>query len=65
MSTGAQYVVAAYAVILFVLLMYVLVLGARTQRIAREVEVLARVAREAPAPPATEAPAERVAGPAG
>jgi len=43
-STGAQYVVAAYAVIWFVLLLYVLVIGARTARIAREVELLARLA---------------------
>ena len=43
MSTGAQYVVAAYAVIWFVLLLYVVVAGARTARIAREVELLARL----------------------
>ncbi len=46
MSTGSQYVVAAYAVIWFVLLLYVLVIGARTARIAREVELLARLAEE-------------------
>ena len=43
MSAGAQYVVAGYAVIWFVLLLYVVVAGARTARIAREVELLARV----------------------
>jgi len=43
MSTGAQYVVAAYAVIWFVLLLYVLAIGGRTARIAREVELLARL----------------------
>ena len=43
MSTGAQYVVAAYAVVLFALLVYVLVLGLRTARIAREAELLARL----------------------
>jgi CcmD family protein len=42
LSTGAQYVVAAYAVMWFVLLLYVLVAGMRTARIAREVELLAR-----------------------
>ena len=43
MSTGAQYVVAAYGVVLFGLLMYVLVLGLRTARLAREAELLARL----------------------
>ena len=42
-STGAQYVVAAYGVVLFGLLMYVLVLGLRTARLAREAELLARL----------------------
>lgn len=43
MSTGAQYVVAAYGVVLFGLLMYVVVLGLRTARMAREAELLARL----------------------
>jgi CcmD family protein len=51
MSTGAQYVVAAYAVIWFVLLLYVVVLGAKTSRIARELEVVARLAEAADHPP--------------
>ena len=38
MSTGAQYVVAAYGVVLFGLLMYVVVLGLRTARLARLAE---------------------------
>jgi CcmD family protein len=42
-STGAQYVVAVYAVIWFVLVLYVLSLAARTQRVSREVELLARL----------------------
>lgn len=46
MSTGSQYVVAAYAVIWFVLLLYVLAIAARTARISREVELLARLADE-------------------
>ena len=41
-----QYVVASYAVIWFVLLLYVAVIGARTARIAREVELLTRLAEE-------------------
>jgi CcmD family protein len=45
-STGSQYVVAAYAVIWFVLLLYVLAIAARTARISREVELLARLAEE-------------------
>jgi CcmD family protein len=63
MSTGSQYVVAAYAVIWFVLLLYVIVAGARTARIGREVELLTRLVerrlpelegdeRRAEAPPA-------------
>jgi len=59
MSTGAQYVVAAYAVIWFVLLLYVVVLGAKTSRIARELEVLARLADAADrAPDASPEPRE-------
>lgn len=54
MSTGAQYVVAAYAVVLFALIMYVVVVAMRTARIARETELLARLVErereEAPAP---------------
>ena len=46
MSTGAQYVVAAYGVVLFGLLMYVVVLGLRTARMAREAELLARLERQ-------------------
>ena len=44
MSTGAQYVVAAYAIVLFALLMYVVVVGMRTARLAREAELLTRLA---------------------
>jgi hypothetical protein len=43
-STGAQYVVAAYGVVLFAVLMYVVVIAARTARLARESELLARLA---------------------
>jgi hypothetical protein len=40
-STGAQYVVGAYGVILFALLMYVVVIGLKSARMAREAELLA------------------------
>jgi hypothetical protein len=43
MSSGAQFVVAAYGVVLFALLVYVIVLGLRTARVAREAELLARL----------------------
>lgn len=43
MSTGAQYVVAAYGVVLFALLVYVVVVSMRTARLAREAELLARL----------------------
>lgn len=43
MSGGAQYVVAAYAVIWFLILAYVMMLGARTARVSRQVEVLSRL----------------------
>lgn len=43
MSAGGQYVVAAYAVILFALVMYVVVLGLKAARMARETELLARL----------------------
>ena len=43
MSAGAQYVVAAYGVVLFGLLMYVVVAGMKSARLAREAELLARL----------------------
>lgn len=48
MSTGAQYVVAAYGVVLFGLLMYVVVAGLRSARQAREAELLARLVERLP-----------------
>lgn len=54
MGSGAQYVVAAHAVIVAALLLYVVVVALRTARIAREAELLARLvddrSREAPDP---------------
>lgn len=43
MSTGSQYVVAAYAVIWFVLLVWVIYAGARMARISREIELLTKI----------------------
>ena len=43
MSDGAQFVIAVYAVIWFVLLMYVVLLASRTARLSRQVELLARL----------------------
>jgi CcmD family protein len=43
MSGGYQYVVAAYAVIWFLVLAYVVMLGARTSRIGRQVEAITRM----------------------
>jgi hypothetical protein len=40
-STAAQYVVAASAVVLFALIMYAVVVGLRSARLAREAELLA------------------------
>ena len=40
---GDEYVYAAYGVILFALLLYVVVVGLRSARIAREAELLARL----------------------
>jgi CcmD family protein len=42
-SSGAQFVVASYAVILFGLVMYVVVLALKSARISREVELLSRI----------------------
>jgi CcmD family protein len=42
-STGSQYVVAAYAVIWFVLLVWVIYAGARMARISREIELLTKI----------------------
>ena len=49
MSSGAQYVVAAHAVIVAALLLYVVVVALRTARIAREAELLARLVEESTA----------------
>jgi hypothetical protein len=57
MSTGGQYVAAAYAVVLFGLLLYVVVVGLRTARIAREAELLSRIVERDGAPAAPDAPA--------
>ena len=38
-----EYVTAAYGVILFALLLYVVVVGMRSARLAREAELLARL----------------------
>lgn len=43
MSDGAKFVVAAYAVIWILLLFYVIVVAARTQRMSREIELLGRL----------------------
>ncbi len=59
MSTGAQYVVAAYAVVLFALLVYVVVLGMRTARMAREAELLARLVGGRGAPRRARRPRSR------
>lgn len=57
MSTGAQYVVASYGVVLFALLMYVVVIGLKSARMAREAELLAiLVEREVPERDRDEAP---------
>ena len=47
MSTGAQYVVAAYGVVLFALVMYVVVIGLKSARMAREAELLALLVERA------------------
>lgn len=46
MGSGTQYVVAAHAVIVAALLLYVVVVGLRSARIAREAELLARLVEE-------------------
>ena len=51
MSSGAQYVVAAYGVVLVALLVYVVVVAMRTARIAREAELLSRLVEREDARP--------------
>jgi hypothetical protein len=41
--SGEEYVYAAYGVVLFGLLLYVVVIGLRSARLAREAELLARL----------------------
>lgn len=52
MNGGDQYVVAAYAVIWVVLLLYVVLNGMKTAKLAREAELLSRLVaeREPPVP---------------
>ncbi len=52
MSTGNQYIAAAYGVALFALLIYVVAIGLRAARAGREAELLGRIAGE-DSPPAT------------
>jgi hypothetical protein len=48
-NSGDEYVYAAYGVVLFALLLYVVVVGLRSARTAREAELMARlVEREVP-----------------
>jgi CcmD family protein len=55
-SSGAQFVVAAYAVVLFGLVMYVVVLGLKTARIARELELVSRLLDRSEGPADDEGP---------
>lgn len=48
----SDYVVAAFAVVWFVVLLYVAVVGLRTARISREVELLTRLVERRQDPPA-------------
>jgi len=62
---GDQYVVAAYAVIWVILLLYVVLNGMKTAKLAREAELLSRlVAEREPSVPAEGggAPSERGGG---
>ena len=61
MSSGSQFVVAAYAVILFVLVMYMVVVGMRSARIARDAELLARLAASPSDPDGVAADAQATA----
>jgi hypothetical protein len=42
-SSGGEYVVAAYGVVLFALLVYVVVIGLKSARQARETELLEKL----------------------
>ena len=43
MTGGSPYVVAAYAVIWFLVLAYIVMLGARSARVSRQVEAISRL----------------------
>jgi CcmD family protein len=58
---GAQYVVAAYAVVWVLVLAYVVMLGARTARVGRQVEAITRMLDRREAGDASTTP--RDAGP--
>jgi hypothetical protein len=46
MSTGEKYIAAAYLVLLATLLLYVALIGMKLTRIQRELDELARIAKE-------------------
>lgn len=48
MSSGAEYVVAAYGVMAFALVIYVIVAGMKRARLSREAELLDRLAAKRP-----------------
>ncbi len=57
MNTGTNdYLVAAFVLVWFILLLYVAVVALRTARMSREVELLSRLANreQTPQPPNTE-----------
>jgi hypothetical protein len=60
MDSGTAYVVAAHAVIVAALLLYVVAVALRTARLAREAELLARLVEEAQARRETAPQAEPV-----
>ncbi len=58
MSEGAKYVVAVYGVVLFALVMYVVAIGMKAGRMAREAELLARLVERRAARDEDGGPAE-------
>jgi hypothetical protein len=49
-NSGDEYVYATYGVVLFALLLYVVVVGLRSARTAREAELMARLVQREAAP---------------
>ncbi len=58
MNDGTDYALAAYLVVLAAVLLYLVIYAFKLQRLSREIEELAELARNRPGAPETRIPGE-------